>query len=92
MYAQSPANASVRAGIDQELPERVQSSISLVFGSVTRVFVAKHAVGRRVPLPAAGRQLRFYIDPERPQNMSDAKKILTSSQNAIDMYAAQFLA
>ena len=43
-------------------------------------------------LAGAGRQLRFYIDPERSQNMPEAKKNLGSSPDAVDMYAAQFLA
>ena len=89
MSAQSPANASVWSGIDQELPERVQSLISLLLGAVNRVFASARPCQL---LAGAGRQLRFYIDPERSQNMPDAKNFLGSSPDAIDMYAAQFLA
>ena len=54
--------------------------------------VVKRAVAHRGEPAAASRQLCFDIDPERSQNMPGAKTFLRSSQDAIDMYAAQFLA
>ena len=57
--------------------------------------VAKPAIGHRGSWLArlgASQQLRKDTGPERSQNVPGAKTILGSSPDAIDMYAAQFLA
>ena len=54
--------------------------------------VVKRAGANRGEPAAASRQLCFDIDPERSQIMPGGKTFLGSSQDAIDMYPAQFLA